>query len=51
VYSVAFSADGGTIAAGAHNGEVRVWKVADGVLVKAFNATPGAAATAEAPKK
>jgi mono/diheme cytochrome c family protein len=51
VYSVAFSADGGSVAAGAHNGEVRVWKVADGVLVKAFNATPGAAATAEAPKK
>jgi hypothetical protein len=51
IYSVAFSPDGTLVAAGAHNGEVRVWKVADGTLVKAFNATPGYPATAEAPKK
>jgi WD40 repeat protein len=41
VYSVAASPDGNLAAAGAFNGEVRVFKIADGALVKAFNASPG----------
>jgi WD40 repeat protein len=38
---VAVSADGNLIASGSWNGEVRIWKAADGALVKAFNASPG----------
>jgi hypothetical protein len=41
VYAVAASPDGTLAAAGSYNGEVRVFKVADGGLVKAFNASPG----------
>jgi mono/diheme cytochrome c family protein len=41
VYSVAVSPDGSLVAAGAFNGEVRIWKLADGALVKALNASPG----------
>jgi WD40 repeat protein len=41
VYSVAFSPDGNLIASGAHNGVVKIWNVADGKLVKEFNASPG----------
>ncbi len=41
VYALAVSPDGNLIASGAFNGEVKVWKVADGTVVKAFNATPG----------
>jgi hypothetical protein len=41
VFAVAFSPDGSLVAGGDYNGEVRVWKVADGTVVKAFNASPG----------
>jgi WD40 repeat protein len=41
VYALAISPDGNHLAAGAWNGEVRVWKVDDGALVKVFNASPG----------
>ncbi|HMC66596.1 MAG TPA: hypothetical protein VKI65_16805, partial [Gemmataceae bacterium] len=41
VFAVAISPDGNLIASGSYNGEVKVWKVADGAVVKAFNATPG----------
>jgi hypothetical protein len=53
VYAVAFSADGDLVAGGSYDGEVRVWKVSDGSLVKGFNASPGYTPpkAAEAPKK
>jgi hypothetical protein len=41
VYALALSADGTLVASGSWNGEVRVWKVADGSVVKALNASPG----------
>jgi WD40 repeat protein len=41
VFALAVSPDGEFVAAGAFNGEVRVWKLADGALVKTFNASPG----------
>jgi WD40 repeat protein len=41
VFAVAASPDGTRVASGAFNGEVKVWKVADGSLVKSFNASPG----------
>jgi WD40 repeat protein len=49
VFATAASPDGNLVAGGAFNGEVRVWKLADGGLVKAFNASPGL--KVEAPKK
>ena len=52
VFALALSGDGSLVASGSYNGEVRVSKVADGALVKAFNASPGyAAAKAETAKK
>jgi hypothetical protein len=53
VYAVAFSADGELVAGGSYDGEVRVWKVSDGSLVKGFNASPGyvSKAPAEPTKK
>jgi hypothetical protein len=41
VYAVAASPDGNLVAAGAFNGEVRVWNLGDGKPVKDFNASPG----------
>jgi len=50
VFSVALSPDGNLVASGAYNGEVRIWKVADGAMLKTFNAAPGYVPP-EAPKK
>jgi WD40 repeat protein len=41
VYALAVSQDAALVAAGAYDGEVRVWKLADGAVVKSFNASPG----------
>ena len=41
VYALAISPDGNLVASGSWNGEVKVWKLADGSVVKAFNASPG----------
>ena len=52
VYAVAISPDGKLVAGGAANGEVRIFKTADGALVSSFNATPGyVAPKVETPKK
>lgn len=49
-YAVAFSPDGELVAGGGYDGGVVVWKVADGAVVKAFNASPGYAPPAPAKK-
>ena len=46
VFGLALSPDGTLVAGGGYNGEVRVWKTADGALVRAFNASPGYTAPA-----
>jgi WD40 repeat protein len=51
VYAVAASPDGTLVAGGSWNGEIKVWKVADGTLVKEFNGSPGLATPAAPPKK
>ncbi|MBM4068737.1 MAG: hypothetical protein FJ271_07305 [Planctomycetes bacterium] len=51
VYAVALSPDGALVAGGTYNGEVRVWKTGDGMLVKAFNASPGYVAPKTTPTK
>jgi WD40 repeat protein len=38
---VALSPDGTLVAAGGYDGEGRIWKLADGSLVRGFNASPG----------
>jgi WD40 repeat protein len=38
IFAVAVSPDGNRIASGSFNGEIKVWKLADGTLVKAFTA-------------
>ena len=49
-YAVAFSPDGELVAGGGYDGGVVVWKVADGAVVKAFNASPGYTPPAPAKK-
>ena len=41
VYAVAISPDGRLVASGDWKGEVRLWKVSDLSLVRAFTASPG----------
>jgi hypothetical protein len=41
VFAAAISPDAKEVAAGGYDGEVRVWKIADGAVMKAFNASPG----------
>jgi mono/diheme cytochrome c family protein len=41
VYALALSSDGTLVASGSWNGEVKIWKVAEGTVVQAFNASPG----------
>lgn len=51
VFAVALSPDATLVASGSFNGEVRICKVADGTLVKAFNASPGYTPPVPEPKK
>jgi len=40
------------VAGGGYDGEVRVWNVADGKVIRAFNASPGyAGSSVQAPKQ
>ena len=41
VYSLAISRDGKTIASGSWDGEVKLWNLADGKLIRSFIAAPG----------
>ena len=41
VFAAAISPDGKQVAAGGYDGEVQIWTVADGKVVKTFNASPG----------
>src|SRR5262249_54901005 len=50
LYVVEISPDGNLVAASGYNGEVRIWKVADGKEVKVFNAAPGFVAAPTPPK-
>jgi hypothetical protein len=49
VYAVAFSADGTMVAGGGYDGMVAVWKVADGTMIKSWNASPGIVTAAKEP--
>jgi hypothetical protein len=52
VYAAAISANGQLVAGGGYDGEVRVWNVADGKVIRAFNASPGyAGSSVQAPKQ
>jgi dipeptidyl aminopeptidase/acylaminoacyl peptidase len=46
VYSLAFSRDGKTLASGSWDGEVRIWNLADGKLLRTIIAAPGYQKTA-----
>ncbi len=48
VFAAAISPDGALVAAGAYDGEVKIWKIADAAIVKGFNASPGYVAPAQA---
>jgi WD40 repeat protein len=50
-FAVGFSPDGEYVAGGSYDGSVVVWKVADGSVVKAFNASPGFVSKEPEPKK
>jgi WD40 repeat protein len=41
VYALAHSPDGNYAASGSWNGEVKIWKLADGKPVQSFNGSPG----------
>jgi hypothetical protein len=41
IYAVAVAPDGKTVTSGSWDGEVRLWNLADGKLVRAFHAAPG----------
>jgi hypothetical protein len=51
VFAAAISPDGKQVAAGAYDGEIRIWNIADGAVVKAFNASPGFVAPMPPPAK
>ena len=51
VFAVAFSPDGTLVAGGCYDGSVNVWKVADGSLLKGWNASPGMVVKEPEPKK
>ncbi len=41
IYSLAISRDGKTVASGSWDGEVKLWNLADGKLIRSFIAAPG----------
>ena len=41
VFAAAISPDATLVAGGSYDGEIRIWKVADGAVLKGFNASPG----------
>jgi len=41
IYSLAVSRDGRTVASGGWDGEVRLWNLADGKLLRTIIAAPG----------
>lgn len=50
VFAAAISPDAKQVAAGGYDGEVKVWTVADGNVVKSFNASPGYVSPAPPPE-
>jgi WD40 repeat protein len=41
IYSLAISRDGKSVASGSWDGEVKLWNLADGKLIRSFIAAPG----------